>query len=218
MLISWLGAGTTEMCFNPSRLSTTDGPLKADTNTEVKLPLRTSYTLWTLLIQLNCSSKLYYFSLLGNTHYSWSQYYLWKIIPAAHWINAHTDVILQTLLAHSTGGKGGSSSQQHLETLRTQTCSSVPAWAPGPAAKGAAPPAGSWPGTAWPSAHSNYLHGLALWMWISETPPRSPGWKHQRIQNGHYWLQTGQWVLFLWGKKHVPDHWGMKQDWLSPSM
>ena len=139
---------------------------------------------------------------------------------------SHTKLNKPTHWRHTTDStstwhraeKGKSFSQKRLETLQTQTCSSsVPAWAPGPAARRAARPAGSWPGRAWPSARSNYLHGLAWWRWISETPPRSPGQKHQRILNGHYWLQkSGE--NFIPVEKMCPQSLEeRKQDWLSLS-
>lgn len=148
----------------------------------------------------------YHLPLLGNTNHLGLLYYAKS--PESH-KTEHTHTLTSPCRQqqHTHGWEGQSFSQKRLETLQTQTCSSsVPAWAPGPPARRAAPPAGSWPGTAWPSARSNYLHGLVLWRWISETPPRSPGWKHHKIQNDRCWLQTVGITLFLW-EKCAPHHW-----------
>ena len=215
---------------NPSRFSesTIQSPLGVDSNPEVKLPsVLCASPKPPLSSSAEALNKFYHLSPPGNNNWFSVLYYAKSPQPQKAAETRTLTLHCRQAPGHTARGRPGKSLlQKRQQTVQTQTCgSSVPAWAPGPAARRAAPSAGSWPGTAWPSAHSSYLRGLAWWRWISGTPPHSPVQKASKNSNGHYWLQRAGRILFMWKKcvPHTlcPDQWknGQKsflQDTLIP--
>ena len=121
---------------------------------------------------------------------------------------SYAEITLHVTPSGNMSRKEKSSEKNFLKHCDSNSCNNIPVWAPSPAARGAARPAGSWPGTVWPSVHSSYHHGLALWKWISETLPHSPWEKTSKSLDGSYWLEIARKVPSL-REKIVLKHWEM---------